>query len=91
MKQVIWTDENGYNHLSTIRDKDNDPSIGMLKSPPDLDNLNWGEIKRQLHNSLVQKGIFTVKDAQQQDLNHCVLATVSKALFRLYQEEEQDD
>lgn len=92
MKQVIYEDERGRKHLSTIRDTDTDPSIGFLQSPPDVDKLNWDEIKRTLHNLLLEKGIFTVRDAQryQKDFNWCVLVAVQKPLFRMYQEEEND-
>lgn len=92
MKQVKYTDEQGRKHLSTIRDMDSDPSIGFLQSPPDLDRLNWQELKVNLHNLLVDKKLFTIEDVQryQQEFNHAVLVAISKPIFRLYQEEHNN-
>ena len=41
MKLVTFEDGNGYKHKSLIRDNDTDPSIGLLQSPPDIDQLDW--------------------------------------------------
>lgn len=90
MKEVTYTDANGYKHKSLVRDTDTDPSIGLLKSPPDLEQLDWYVIKLTLHNLLLDKGIITLEDAQSRpnEFNQCVLAAVGKPLFKLYQQQE---
>lgn len=89
MKLLTYTDTDGFKHKSLVRDTDTDPSVGLLKSPPDLNQLNWHAIKLTLHNSLLDKGIITLEDAQSKsnEFNQCVLAAVAKPLFRLYQQE----
>ena len=90
MKLLTYTDTNGFKHKSLVRDIDTDPSIGLLKSPPDLNQLDWHVIRLTLHNLLLDKGIITLEDAQlrQAEFNQCVLIAVAKPLFRLYQQEQ---
>ena len=92
MKLLTYTDANGFKHKSLVRDTDTDPAIGLLKSPPDLEQLDWYVIKLTLHNSLLDKGILTLEDAQSRpnEFNQCVLAAVAKPLFRLFQQQEND-
>lgn len=92
MKLVTFEDESGYKHNSLIRDNDTDPTIGILQSPPNLDQLDWQVIKVTLHNMLLEKGLITLGDAQNQasEFNKCVLSAVGKPLFRLYQQENHN-
>ena len=89
MKELTYTDANGFKHKSLVRDTDTDPSIGLLKSPPNLDQLDWYVIKLTLHNLLLDRGIITLEDAQlkSNEFNQCVLAAVGKPLFKLFQQE----
>ena len=90
MKSVTYTDQNGYNHNSLLRDADTDPSIGILQSPPDLRQLNWEEIARTIHNALLERGLLTVHDVQirNNEFNQIILAKVGKKIFALYQQQE---
>lgn len=90
MKTVIYTDPDGLKHLSTIRDNDTDASIGILQSPPDLRQLDWQEIPKEIHNLLVEGGFFSLKDVQirQTEFNKIINSTIIKRIFRLYQEQE---
>lgn len=89
MRLVTYEEPNGKKHKSLIRDTDTDPSVGLLQSPPDLEQLNWELIKVTLHNLLLEKGILTMSDAQHKpnEFNQCVLVAVAKPLMRLYQQE----
>lgn len=89
MKLVTFTDQNGYNHKSLLRDNDTDPAIGLLQSPPDFTQLDWNEIARNIHNALLDAGLLTVNDVQirQADFNKIILAKVGKKIFALYQQE----
>lgn len=93
MKLVTYQDSNGYKHKSLIRDNDTDPSIGILQSPPSLEQLDWHVIKMTLHNMLLERGIITLDDAQSRadEFNKCVLTAVAKPLFRLYQQETESN
>lgn len=89
MKKVIYTDENGFNHNSLLRDSDTDPAAGLLQSPPDLRQLDWDEITRIIHNKLLERGLLTIKDVQirNNEFNQIILASVGKKIFALYQQE----
>jgi len=90
MKQVIYTDSNGLQHKSILRDSDTDPSIGLLQSPPDILSLDWEAIPKIIHNKLLEAGLFTIQDVQirSNDFNKIILATVGKRILALYQNGE---
>lgn len=92
MKIVEFTDNNGFNHKSLIRDTDTDPSIGLINDPPDLRMLDWESIAKNIHNALVERGLLTIKDIQirQTEFNQIILARVGKQIFKLYQEQNGD-
>lgn len=89
MKLVTYTDENGFNHNSLLRDGDTDPAAGLLQSPPDLRQLDWEEIARVIHNKLLERGLLTLKDVQirSTEFNQIILASVGKKILALYQQE----
>ena len=89
MKRVIWTDSRGIKHASVIRDHDNESMAahGMPADPPDVFGLDWNEIAKELHNTMVDRGLFTWADVQtQQNGIAGVLTSVLRpkiiALFR---------
>ena len=90
MKRVTFTDDDGYTHTSLVRDTDTDPAAGLLQSGPDLRQLDWDEIARNIHNKLVERGLIYLKDVQirQNEFNQIILASVGKRIFALYQEQE---
>lgn len=91
MKRVIWTDGKGYKHASLIRDSD-DPSLapeGIRCDPPDLDQLNWKTIRRELHNALVERGLSTWEDVQrsQNGVTSTILGVLRRPIIALYRAE----
>lgn len=90
MKQVIYTDQNGLQHKSILRDGDTDPSIGLLQSPPDILSLDWEGIAKTIHNKLLEANLLTIQDIQirSADFNKIILATVGKRIYALYQNGE---
>ena len=82
MKIVQWTDDLGYQHRSLLRDSDPDHLApqGIPQDPPDLSHLDWGELKRALHNELVDRGLTTWADVQRSQDG--VTAAVAKVLKR---------
>lgn len=64
MKEVQWTDQDGYLHRSLLRDTDDDskPEYGIPIGPPNIEQVDWEGIKREVNNILVQEGISTWAD-----------------------------
>lgn len=59
---------------------------GVPLEPPDLDQLDWATIKRDLHNALFDRGLVTWQDVQrsQNGVTTAILATVRRKLIVLY-------
>jgi len=59
MRQVEWTDADGYKHLVWLRDRDPDEEAaqGIPCDPPPLDSLGL-EDTRALHNVLVERRLL---------------------------------
>jgi hypothetical protein len=90
MKKVTWTDRDGYKHCSLVRDEDpgDYPERGILQDPPNLDSLDWEGVKRDLHNALVDRGLYTWMDVQRREgLRGAILSAMKKRLISLYREE----
>lgn len=95
MKIVIWTDEKGWRHRSVIKD-DHDESMapkGIQQDPPRVEDLNWEDIKRDLHNALVNRGLIGYRDIirQQDGVTGAILAALRKPVIDLYKERRGRD
>lgn len=86
MKRVIVTDANGWQKAYIVKDDAEDTRFGIPNSPPDLNELNWDEIKQELNNLLTQEGITTWQDIQNKpDLfQGIVLSVVRNRIVNLY-------
>jgi len=88
MRLVEWKDKKGWKHLSWIRDDDPDEmaSRGIKADPPDIEQLEWGQIKKELHNSLVNRRLVTWKDVQQQreGIKGAILGVLRRRIVNLY-------
>lgn len=95
MKLVQWTDDRGYYHLSLIRNSDPEElgPKGVPYDPPDLDNLDWERIKREIHNLLVSKRLSTWEDVKrsQNGITSTVNATLKRELILLYRHKATED
>jgi hypothetical protein len=89
LKKVVFTDKDGLKRLSILRDKDNDPEAGIIQSPPDLSQLDWQVIVKNIHNGLMEHELITLKDVQIRgaEFNKIIMAAVVKPIFGLYQQE----
>jgi len=91
MRAVTWTDNNGYKHRSLVREEDPDEAApqGILQDPPVLEGMDWEAIKRDLHNLLVDAGLYSWLDVQQrQGLEGAILGAMRKKVIHLYREAE---
>lgn len=93
MKLLTFTDADGFSHKSLVRDNDTDPSIGLIQSPPDLRQLDWEAIVKNIHNALLERELFTIQDVQirSTEFNQIILAKVVKPIFHLYQKEQDPE
>lgn len=86
MKLVTYTDKQGYKHKVLMHPDDTDPEMGIPQNPPDLDELDWNKIKRDLHNELVELDIITKQDLNK-GLTSAILGAIKPELIRLYKQE----
>lgn len=92
MKLLIYSDSDGYNQASLVRDTDSNPTLGLLQSPPDIRQLDWEQIKKDIHNKLLERGLITLRDIQIRNVefNQVVMSSVVKPIFGLYQKENDN-
>ena len=88
MKSVIWEDKHGYKHRSLIYDDDPDDAgpQGLLTDPPNVRELDWEGVQKDLHNALVEMGAITWKDIQANslDLRGAIYRALKTRLIELY-------
>lgn len=93
MKLVTWTDDNGYRHRAYIREGDLEstaPSLGIPADIPDLSQLDWESVQRDLHNILTDRGYTTWADVQlsQNGINTAVQSVLVRRVVQLYRAQE---
>ena len=68
MRLVTWEDEKGFMRQSYVPDNapDSRASSGIAHNPPDLSEMDWGEVERELNNALIAQGLITWQDVQRQ-------------------------
>ena len=88
MRRVIWQDEMGYMRASILRDDDPDDMAraGIPVETINLDDLDWDWLKRELHNTLVQSGLFTWDDVQrkQNGVTSAIQRVFKRSVVNLY-------
>ena len=95
MKTVIWTDARGFKHRSLVRNGDPDTAapMGLRQDPPDLHQLDWDEIARDMHNAFVELGVVTWADLQRPgvDLRRVILGATQRRIQSLFRDREVED
>ena len=90
MRIVIYVDKEGLKRRALVRDADPDSaaSKGMPAGPPDLELLDWDEVRRQIHNELADAELWTWDDVQRQQngVSGVVRRVVIDRIIRLYRE-----
>ena len=90
MKPVIYTDKNGYIRRSLVRDTDDesDGEFGIPYGPPDVRQIDWEALSKEIHNTLASSGLFTWQDVQQSSVGITAATSILKReLIRLYRED----
>jgi hypothetical protein len=92
MRQVTYKDRNGYLRVSLIRDTDPEDMApkGLPVGPPDFELIDWEEVKRQLSNLLVERGILTYTDIQHNPsaVSSCVRSCLTSRVVNVYKQME---
>lgn len=94
MRTVIHEDERGYRHRVFLRDKDGDEmaAFGIPSDPPDVNDIDWEYLKREIHNALVANGLFTWDDVQKSSVGlNAAVTPIKKHLSAIYQEKQRQD
>jgi len=88
MRYIIYTDRHGFRRRSLIRDNDPDTAApgGIPAGPPDIRQLDWDLIQREINNSLVDRRLFTWDDVQlaQNALGGVILSAIRRRLISQY-------
>jgi len=93
MRLVVTTDKGGYLRAALVRDGDPDSMAerGVPFAPPDLNEVDWEGVKRDLHNTLVEQHLFTWADVQraQSGVASAVRACLHRRVIELYKQKAQ--
>jgi len=92
MKLVTWEDGRGYKYQSYLPDNadDNMAPSGVPHNPPDLGEIDWTEVEKEIHNALVEQGLITWQDVmkQQNTLVPVIVSAIKRRLLALYRKKE---
>lgn len=93
MKILTWKDEHGYKYRSLVRNGDDNPEIGLPDNIPDLDQIDWEQVKKELHNRLTENELITWKDVQlsQNGVTSAILSVLKRRIINLYKLEVKND
>ncbi len=80
MRPVVYTDGKGYMHRVLVKDGDDDSmaEYGIPAGPPDIDRLDWNQIKREINNALVKHNLGTWMDVQRSTVGMSVVMNIIK-------------
>lgn len=94
MRKVIHTDNEGLKRVVMLRDDDPD-SMARAGIPVSLpaDDLDWGAIKRDLNNILIDRGLLTLGDveASKDGLRSAIMYALHRKLVMAYKEKEKSN
>ena len=84
LTRQVYTDDDGYKRAELVQPGD-PPGQGVPSMPPSLDDLPWDDIKRDIHNILVDQEVLTWADWQSLQTPMVALNPLRRALIELYQ------
>ena len=90
MKRVKYIDQTGYQRRSLIKDTDteDDARYGIPAGPPDLRQLDWEVLKREMNNALADHELWTLRELQLSKVGITAATNVLKrALILLYRQD----
>lgn len=87
MRAVLWTDARGNKHRSLVKDTDGDDMAiyGIPAEPPDLEQLDWDQIKRSLREIQSQQELWDYNALQRNQVGLQAIGNIVKrAVYDLY-------
>jgi hypothetical protein len=95
MKYITYMDSKEWLRRSLVKDTDTEQEaslgVGVPAGPPDIRQMDWEGIMREMNNALANAGLFTWLDVQQSQVGLTVATNVLKrALIALYRQEESE-
>ena len=90
MKRIQYTDKTGFKRRSLVKDTDSedDAQYGIPAGPPDLRQLDWEVLKREMNNALADQELWTLQDLQRSTTGVTVATNVIKrALILMYRQD----
>lgn len=89
MKLVQYKDKDGFLHQSLIRDnmKLTNAHYGIPDDPPDLRQLDWDAIVRELNEQLIAQNLITLADITQGTLSNTILRVIQNKIVQLYKQQ----
>ena len=92
MRLVTWTDDNDYRRRAYVREGDLDeraPDLGVPADVPDMSQINWKEVEKDLHNLLSDRNYITWADVQlsQNGISTVAVSVLSRRIIQLYRQE----
>lgn len=93
MREVLWTDDKGYNHRSFLRDVDVtfSPEFGIPSDPPDVRRIDCEAMLKEMYNMLVDTRSFTRSELQKNEALVRVGNIAKRYVDALYREREKDN
>ena len=90
MKPVTYSTKEGVLRRALVRDEDDESAgeYGIPIGPPDLRQLDWDSLIKDMANALASAGLWTWQDVQQHSVGVVVATNVLKrALIDLYRQD----
>ena len=90
MRAIIYEDRNGYLRRTLVKDNDGDEmaEFGVPAGPPDVEQLDWEGIKREINNVLVQEGLIDWMEVNKSNIGLRVATNIlARHLNNIYQEQ----
>ena len=92
MRLIKQTDNEGYKHLTWIKDNDPDTAQGIHADPPNIQELDWQAILMEIHNGLVDHNLIQFNDIRRSNsgLDNIILRAIKRRIVNLYRSVENE-
>lgn len=91
MRYVVKEDQRGYKRRYLVRDEDGDDDAtkGIPSGPPDLTDIDFESIKKEINNALADRGLFSWNDINNSQEGLQLICTIVKRhVAGLFKEEQ---
>jgi predicted nuclease with TOPRIM domain len=91
LKHIIYENSHGLKQRALVKDTDGEreAEFGIPAGPPDVRNLDWETIQREVNLALVRAGLFTWLDVQQKGGLEAATNVLKRHLINAYREQAE--